>query len=187
MHDDHDASGARLPYQLRADTPDHFVILDFEEWKLIATAFGGVPQLLDADADETVVRRLVERGVLEQVDRRGVERGPVGRRSRGFSREDTPLEAVAGLGGEQPAAVPPAPVPSPGPPAGYAGVPTDNPGHRTPDPEDERWAPGYDSEEPETPPAPWALADPPAEPTPAATAEDDRRRALEDLLRILSR
>ncbi|MFD3400568.1 hypothetical protein ACFWUU_07840 [Kribbella sp. NPDC058693] len=178
MHDDHDAGGARLPYQLRADTPDHFVILDFEEWKLIATAFGGAPQLLDAGADETVVRRLVERGVLEQVDRRTVERGPVGRRSRGFSREDTPMEAATGLGGEQPAAVPP---------AAYPEVPADDPGYSTPDPEDERWAPGYDSEEPETPPAPWALTDPPAEPTPAATAEDDRRRALEDLLRILSR
>jgi hypothetical protein len=242
VHDDHEAGGAGLPYRLRADTADHFVVLDFEEWQLIATAFGGTPQLFAADANETVVRRLLQRGVLEQVERRAAERAPAPPPAAALdpvderwtaepAAADPPEERwspapATNLASEpwqpDPAAAPnpvsepwrPDPVASPEPAGQHwtqAQVPAAEPADErwtpepaaAPDPADERWpqeptaAGQHWTQEPAADGERWTQAPdteeravPPratSEPAPGTTTEEDRRRALEDLLRILSR
>jgi hypothetical protein len=197
VHDDHEAGGAGLPYRLRADTADHFVVLDFEEWQLIATAFGGAPQLLAADANETVVRRLLQRGVLEQVERRTAERAPAPPPAAALDPVDERWTA------EPAAADPPEERWSPAPATNLAGEPWQPEPAAAPDPADERWpqeptaAGQHWTQEPVADGERWTQAPdteeravPPratSEPAPGTTTEEDRRRALEDLLRILSR
>ena len=214
MHDEQDAGVAGPPYRLRPDAADRFgVILDPEEWELIATSFGAALHLLPEQA-EAVVRRLVRRGVLEQVERR----------SRNGRRTDPPAPVSEPLAEQAPPAPTTWPVPEP---FTEPFVEPFTESLTEPEPEPKIVAESHQGferferpevsevsevvevvevveppvvaegrhsvtddaavvEEPEPEVEPAVVEEPDTEQRPASSWEVDRRRALEDLLRSLS-